>query len=201
MKFLDRANLFQLIAYDPGGTIGFFHAIVDLRAFSRPENKILNNLIYWNCGELSGSETEQEDQLTRFIKQYHYVNGRRIRTQVIGEAFDLVQLIGGDDILSPVRINAVIQWECAKLGVPWALQRRHLRIKVTKERLKLWGFTERFRKDEFAATQHGWYYLRSLKQQSLSRPWKLESDSATNARWDCSCAERRNRKCNLIHPK
>jgi hypothetical protein len=198
---LNRPNLFQLIAYDPGGTIGFFHAVVDFHAFSRPENKLLSNLLYWNCGELSGSEAQQEIELTRFIDRHHFKNGRRIKTQVIGEDFDLVQTIGGADLLSPVRINAVIKWECDKIGVPFALQRRHLRMGVTRERLKLWGFNERWKKDEFAATQHGMYYLRTLKQHTLSKPWKLESDSSTNARWDCSCARNKRRACDLVHPK
>lgn len=199
MHILNQPNLFQLIAYDPGGTVGFFHAIVDFHAFTRPENKLLSNILYWNSGEFSGDETQQEDQLTRLIKRFHFINGRRIRTHVLGEAFDLVQTIGGDDLLSPVRINAVIKWECIKLGVPFSLQRRHLRTKVTRERLHLWGFNEQWKKDEFAATQHGMYYLRTLKQQSLSRPWKLESDSATNAIWDCAC--KKGKRCDLTHPK
>lgn len=170
---LAQPNLYQVIAYDPGGTIGWAQLLIDFHAFTRPKNKLLANLLYWNSGELSGNEMQQQDELVRFIKHFHYVNGRRVKTDVIGEDFDLVQTIGGADLLSPVRINAVMKWECFKIGVPFHLQKRHLRSKVTKERLRLWGFADTFRKDEFAAMQHAMYWARSRKLESRSRPWKL----------------------------
>ena len=118
---------------------------------------------------------------------------------------ELTQLIGGKNLLSPVRINAVLNWECYRRAIKFSVQARQLRTNITRERLKLFGFEGKFRKDEFAAMQHGVVWLRRLKQNSIARPWKLGEGGVLNVKWDCSCSKRRERrpvpKCDLIHPK
>jgi hypothetical protein len=191
-------NEHHLITYDPGAAAsGWTHFIIDRRAFSRPEHKLLRWLLYWNCGEFTGTEHEQLRQATRLmdgaLKSVSY-----LALDVLSENFDLTQLIGGSNLLSPVRFNAVLDWECAKRAIRLELQARQMRTGVTHERLKLYGFEGKFRKDEFAAMQHGVTKLRLMKQLSKQRPWKLSEGGALNAHYDCACHRRK--KCDLIHP-
>lgn len=205
-------NQFAIVAFDPGGTIGWARLILDARAFSRPEHKALANLLSWDCGEFSGQEEAQCDEAvalirgTRFPHKSEYVR----KMNVLGEGFELTQLIGGDNLLSPVRINAVLAWESRKLALRYEIQKRALRTSVTPERLNLFGFQGKWTlrgkgKDEFAAMQHAVVWLRRVKKLSLSRPWKLSDGVSSNAYWDCACASRKRMgvsamKCDLSHP-
>lgn len=200
MTIKDALNEYHLVVFDPGGTIGWAHFVVDFKAFSRPEHKILRWLKSWDSGEFLGDEHEQCAQGVKLISDARYRVSHK-QMDVVGEDFNLTQLIGGDNLLSPVRINAVFAWESKKLGLEYKLQNRQLRTSVTKERLKLWGFDSKFRKDEFAAMQHGITWLRRLKKESIKRPWKLQ-DGAWNAlHWDCVCSDNIHYECDLIHPE
>lgn len=209
-------NEYHLVTFDPGGTTGWAHFSIDYRAFSRPRNKILRYLKGWKCGEFSGSEHEQLERACRLMKAAKwgpmpFVN----RADFVSEDFDLVQTTGGKNLLSPVRINTVLGWEAHKLGAELILQRRAMRTNVTPERLKLFGFDSPFStrgwtttgkgKDAFAAMQHAIVWLKRIKAESMSRPWKLGDSQTANAFWDCRCEEgRRNGKryrCDITHPR
>jgi len=195
-----RANEFHLLTFDPGAAAtGWTHFCVDFRAFSRPEHKVVRNIKDWDCGEFTGPETKQLKAATALMDD---TLGRTsyLTLDVLSEDFDLTQLVGGKNLLSPVRINAVLNWECQKRAIKFTLQRRQERTNVTRQRLKLWGFNGPFKKDEFAALQHAIVRLRKLKQQANRQPWKLGSVSALNTHWDCACAKNRRNKCDLVHP-
>lgn len=196
-------NEYHVVAFDPGGRIGWAYFIIDLHAFSRPENKILANVEYWNSGYFDGSEAEQEERASKLIRRGigHGSPLERFnqRSDIVSEDFELTQLIGGKDLLSPVRVNAVLEWETRRVGGRFNLQKRQLRTGVTKERLKLWGFTGRSQKDEFAAVQHAITWLRRLKAKANIDPWKLSDSMHTNAVWDCACS--REKRCDLNHAK
>lgn len=192
-------NEYNLLAFDGGVTRGWFWAGVDYRAFSRPEHKLLRWLTFWDCGEFTGTEAEVMRASVRLMDRA-LERASYLSVDVISEDFDLVQLAGDKyNLLSPVRQNAITEWECGKRGIHHELQARQLRIKVTRERLKAWGFEGRFRRNEFAATQHGIVWLRRLKQRSISRPWKLSDSVRLNSHWDCSCSEGGNSH-DLVHP-
>ncbi len=191
-------NYHHLITFDPGAAAtGWTHFMIDRRAFSRPEHKLLRWLFSWDCGEFTGTEHGQLKSAAALIddalRSVSYLS-----LDVLSEDFDLTQLIGGKNLISPVRINAVLDWECAKRGIKLELQARQMRTGVTRERLKLYGFEGKFRKDEFAAMQHAITKLRLMKQLSKQRPWKLSDGGALNAYYDCACHRRK--KCDLIHP-
>lgn len=175
-------NEFILLSFDTGGAAtgwAMFH--VGVQGFATSKAKILRHLSYWNCGELSGTETEILDAAVWLIDQCVLRARRNNRTQyptpglhVLTEDFDLTQTIGDkENLLSPVRQNAVLAWECHKRGIQLKYQARNLRMSVTRERLELMDFEGPFKKDEFAAMQHGVVHLRKLKRQSISNPWKV----------------------------
>lgn len=204
-------NEYHLVSFDPGGTIGWGHLVFDLRAFSRPEHKALAYLTDWDCGEFTGSEHEQLAEAGRLIHRAHFgapVNAAR--TDIVSEDFELTQTMGGRNLLSPVRVNAVLDWQCARQGLTLQYQRRSLRTNITPERLRLFGFNpppgKRWSKsgtfkDAFAAMQHAVVWARRLKEQTRVRPWKLSDGTVDNAHWDCNCFyQEGTTACDMIHP-
>jgi hypothetical protein len=153
-----------VLVFDPGGVIGWAKFIVDMNAFAKPENKILANVDEWSAGELHGNEHEQ---LTLAAKMIRY-RRQNAHFDVVVEDFELTQMLGGRNLLSPVRINAVLAWECYKSGVTFNTQKRTMRTNVTRDRMRSFGFTRSFKKDEFAAMQHAIVWLRRLKQKSVT---------------------------------
>lgn len=200
-------NEYHLAVYDPGGTIGWAAASISLKAFSRPEHRIRPNILRWDCGEFTGTEEEQLERAVALARRAHFSgDGFNHRTDIVSEDFELTQLIGGNNLLSPVRINAVLDWEVRKHGLKLNLQKRQMRTGITPERLRLFGFPGKWTKtgegkDKFAAMQHFVTWLRRKKQESLRVPWKLDDGIVHNAHWDCACSLGRKYKCDLRHPR
>lgn len=200
-------NEFHLTTLDPGGRTGWTHFCMDVRAFTRPENKVLGHIKWYESGVWDGTEHEIISKFNSHLLNTISVYGldvSHLMYEVVSEDFDLVQTIGSkQNLLSPVRINAVVSWLCAVRAVKFRVQNRALRTSTTRERLKLFGFPGRFQKDEFAALQHAIYRLRTIKDESLRRPWKLADGSILNARWDCTCSQPGGKKNthDLIHPQ
>lgn len=211
-------NEYHLVTFDPGGTIGWAHFVLSARAFSRPEHKVLRFIKSWQCGEFEGTEFQQCQSASRLIwrarfgampynSTTHVVARGISRGDIVSEDFELTQLIGGANLLSPVRINAVLEYECQRWGLQLNKQRRSLRTSVTPERLEMYGFKPPGRrwsktskgKDAFAAMQHAVVWLRRLKEQTRGRPWKLADGSTHNAFWDCACDD--DLPCDLKHPR
>src|SRR5690348_6223052 len=114
---LATQNEFHCVWFDPGAAAtGWTHFVLDVHAFSRPEHKLLANLISWNCGEFTGPENEQLQMAERLIMS-RYLGTFRNRWEVGTEDFQLTQTQGGKNLLSPVRINAVLDWICFNQGV------------------------------------------------------------------------------------
>lgn len=197
---MTNPNEYHLLVFDPGAAAtGWAWFCVDFRAFSRPDHKVLRWLKFWDCGEFTGPETTILKSCADLIAESQNQTSF-LTTQVVSEDFELTQMIGGDNLLSPVRINSVLSWECHKRSIKFKLQKRQLRTSVTRDRLKLYGFDGKFKKDEFAAMQHGVVWLRRTKKETIKRPWKLSDGSRLNAHWDCACATNRKNQCDLIHP-
>lgn len=214
-------NEYHLVTFDPGGTIGWSHFVLDCRSFSRPEHKVLRFVKSWGCGEFEGTEFQQCQLAKRLIWRARFgampyntstdvIASAYNRDDIVSEDFELMQLIGGQNLLSPVRINAILGNACQEWGMQLQLQRRSMRTSVTPARLVQYGYKSPFRrsgewskngkgKDAFAAMQHAIVWLRRTKEQSRGRPWKLSDGSTHNAYWDCGCAD--GVSCDLNHPR
>jgi hypothetical protein len=214
-------NEFHVVAFDPGGHIGWAALSFDLRAFSRPENKVLRYLKRWECGEFDGPEMDQCRSAEQLIWRTKFgdmpfnapvdvLSAGLSRADILSEDFELTQLVGGANLLSPVRINAILGYACHKWGIQLNLQRRTMRTGVTAERLQLYGFESPFGrtgkwstsgkgKDAFAAMQHAVTWVRRLKEESRRKPWKLSNGIVHNAQWDCACED--GKRCDIVHPR
>lgn len=196
-------NTYELLVFDPGGTIGWARFEIDAHAFSRPDNKVFNHIRDWDYGEL-----DDKDETTNIAHAVGMIYAMSVGTMpyncsidFVSEDFILTQQIGGRNLLSPVRINAVLDWECRKQGQLLQYQARQMRTLVTKDWLVRRGLKKpRMRKDEFAAMQHAVTWLKRRKLAANARPWKLAAHGHHNAVWDCSCAQGFT-TCDMAHPK
>lgn len=209
----DATNEYHLTTFDGGGTTGMAHFCVDFHAFSRPEAKVLRWLKWWVSAEYTGTEFEVYQQAVNHISNAVSDSGlgaSYLAYDVVAEEFQLTQLIGGENLVSPLRFNSVMAWECHKRAIKFQLQARQMRTQITPDYLARAGFINPFRRDgkwsdssrgrnAFAATQHGVEFLRRIKAESRKRPWKLSDKSIMNARWDCACARRK--PCDMLHPR
>jgi hypothetical protein len=170
-----KKNEFHIVAFDPGGRIGWAHLVIHFRAFTTPRSKVLANLLDYSTGEFIGSEHDNLRECIQLVRAARYGEMPfHAKTDVVCEDFELTQLIGGHNLLSPVRLNAVLEWECAKVGgVNFVLQKRQMRTGVTAPRLALMGI-QTSGKDSFAAMQHAITWARRVKQKANARPWTLE---------------------------
>lgn len=224
---MSNVNELHITWFDGGAAAsGWADCIIDIKAFARPERKVLPYVRHWDCGEFTGTETDQYTAAVTHVREKTDVRGLGVSylmCRVGGEDFDLVQTVGSkQNLLSPVRFNAVLAWECYKLGLTYQYQARQLRTGVTPDRLRMFlaplvargvGKERRWTtsgkgKDAFAAMQHLVTDLRRLKKQSLSRPWKLGDGDSLNTHYDCACSSlavdrynARRRRCDLSHPK
>lgn len=196
----------SILWFDPGGVTGWAHLCLDVRAFSRPSNKALRYLRWWECGELEGDEHDICREAINLHWRIKFGGGRTSSVIVGTERFDLVQTIGGEDLLSPVRINAILDYEITQYGSRLEYQQRGERLQVTAQRLEAYGFegwprhwtTTGRGKDAFAAMQHAVMRLRRLKAHSKKHPLKLSRGENPVGRWDCACD--RGKPCDIKHP-
>ncbi len=190
---------YHLTALDPGGRTGWVHFVVDFRAFSRPENKVLRWLTEWESGEVFGSQRIQVRQIVALMNVIIVLpSPPHSKYDVVSEDFIATQTVGGRSLLIPAELNAQFAHECDIHGIPFHLQLPSMRVNMTKARVRQCGFTQRFGKDEFAAIQHGLVWLRRIKAASITQPWQLPSKDPPGEYWDCACANRK--PCDLLHP-
>lgn len=168
-------NEYSVVAFDPGGITGWAVFTVHKKAFAKPQNKILSNLVEYDWGEFDGIENDQIEQALQLIYETRFRPMPFVRDcDVVTEDFVLLQSIGGKELLSPVRINAALDYALYRningTALKLTYQSRSVRTGITRERLALWGFPKVRGKDAFAAVQHAITWLRRLKQAHNHTP-------------------------------
>lgn len=176
-SLIGRPDLYHILWHDPGAAgTGWAHLVLNRQAFVTPQNKVLANLVQWDCGTYRGAEHDQMHEARNKILSINGPGWADIGT----ENFELTQRVGGDNLLSPVRLNAVLSWICkSSAGKELLYQQRSMRTNVTPDRLKQFGFEGKWSKsgetkDQFAAMQHAVVWARRLKAASLGRSADVE---------------------------
>lgn len=163
----------EVIAIDPGGTTGWSVMQVHPDAISDPETSILSNIEHWAHGEVGGDEDKQARELMELIEAWP-------GAALVIEDFKLRKYLEDDDLLSPVRITAKIEfgltiWD--GLGGQRNSTYVHkqssalAKTTVTDDRLKSWGFYQREGGEEHArdADRHALTFLRRVKEKPMLR--------------------------------
>ncbi|MGH7774440.1 MAG: hypothetical protein ACREQA_19630 [Candidatus Binatia bacterium] len=159
-----------IISFDPGGRTGWALFKVHPRAFTDESERILRNIQAYQYGEFGGPENEQiRDALDLIKKEFPLFleprpSSEKHNIHVVTERFDHIGTIGGDEVLSPVRINAALDFSLWRMNIPLSYQPRSLRIGVTRDRLTRWKLGPVKGKDAFAAVQHAVVFMRRLKR-------------------------------------
>jgi hypothetical protein len=186
-----KGEIAQFIWFDPGGAAtGWAHFAIHIRAFTDSRWELLDHVVAWNTGEFRGTETHMARSCVERALWARWGPPSRAthfpgRLYVGTEDFDRQpNQRGGKEVLSPVRINAMVEYGLATQckGLTLDYQGRSMRTQVTAERLRRWGFEppEGYRwgisgrgKDSFAAMQHIITKMRRVKQDADKRPWSL----------------------------
>lgn len=170
---------YHVTAYDPGSAAtGWAAFSVSKLAFTASERdtSVLAHIKWWATGEFRGTERVMVEQAVELARRAKYGPMPFMsQCDAVSEDFDLVQTLGGKELLSPVRINAMLDWELNNIRVPFHLQSRSLRTSITSVRLRRWGFKPAG-KDSKAALQHGLTWLRRIKKESIKKPWILTEE-------------------------
>jgi|ERR1700754_2908477 len=175
-----KGEIAQFIWFDTGGAAtGWAHFAIHIRAFTGPQWAWEDHVRAWNTGEFRGTETRMAQQCIERVLFARWGPPSLATSFPMGlfvgtESFDRQpNQRGGDEVLSPVRINAMLQYglylQCP--GIELLYQGRSMRVQVTKERLTRWGYGWKG-KDSFAAMQHVVTFIRRTKQEADRRPWR-----------------------------
>lgn len=150
-------------------------------SLANPDVRILDNIQHWSQGELSGSETQQKNELVRLLEAWD--------APVLIEDFNLRKFSKSRDLLAPVRITSHVEW-CCEAGVtvtiegeeyeltprPYDLQTPDAAMRTaTDDRLRDWGLYVREGGEQHArdATRHAITYFRAAKEELSGRARRL----------------------------
>lgn len=154
-----------VLAIDPGGTTGWSVLMVHRDALVDPEVPVLNNILHWGHGQISGDENEQASELLGIVDAWP-------GCCVLIEDFILRVSSGDRDVLSPVRITAKVEFGLYLVGSQ-AFRQMPSEAKsiATDERLRNWGLYQREGGLGHArdADRHGISWLRKSKQHEWMR--------------------------------
>lgn len=160
------ASNYTCVAFDPGGTTGWAVFTIYPDAMKDPEYKILHNVVSWNCGQFTGSENQQLDEMLDLCAAWD-------EADIVSEDFILRQYRKDRELLTPVRLNAGLEYGLwlaadrkAELVRPIYLQQPSLaKSTMTDPRLKEAGYLEPTAGTPHArdAVRHALTFLRRRK--------------------------------------
>lgn len=120
--------MYQVLAYDGGGTTGWCVLGIHEIAMYSPEYKILDNLAFWSAGEFAGPEARVIEEAAELAEVWD-------EAEVVAESFHVRQM-GAD--LSPVRVHAVVGYVIRPRELHWQ-QPSLAMTTITDQRLKDMG--------------------------------------------------------------
>lgn len=149
--------MYQVVAFDPGGTTGWAAFGVHDVAMLDKEYPILANVAHWAAGEFVGALDGQLDEMVALCEAWE-------DAEVVCEDFILRQFLPGRDVLDPVRLEFALR--CAVRPRPVTLQQPSLAMSVaTDDRMRDWGYWTPLAGKPHArdAVRHAVTYLRRRK--------------------------------------
>lgn len=161
-EFMDAPTV---VSFDNGGMSGWSAWTIHPEALMDPEVKILDNVEHHTWGEIDARGPDAEVACVR--EEIEIVRGFP-GSAVLMEDFILRMYSKGRDLLTPVRLNAMLDYALeTQLGVCVTHRQQPSEAKsvVTDARLKIWGFYTSAGGQEHArdADRHAILFLRKAK--------------------------------------
>ena len=164
----------SILALDPGGTTGWSVMCVDPAALSDPAVMILDSIYHWSQGQIEGDTNTQTDEIAELFDAWH-------NTPVVLERFILRKFLKSEELLSPVRVSACVEYLAARGGYgrrkryaprPYVYQNVDAAKRTaTDDRLKDWGlYLADGQQHARDATRHAITLLRAAKEQRHAGP-------------------------------
>jgi hypothetical protein len=140
--------------------------MVHREALEDPDVDILDNVLHWEQGQFEGEEVDQAFQIAELMDLWD-------DAAFVMEDFILQQFSQGRELLSPVRLTAMLSYHAAiSYDSPRTifLQMPSLAMStVTDPRLKSWGFYKPGSVHARDATRHAITFLRRSKENTRLR--------------------------------
>lgn len=150
-----------VVAYDPGGVTGWAVFSVHPDSLTDPEVLVTLNVNHFACGEFSGAEAEEVDEMVTLAEAWP-------GAALLLEDFVPQKLEQSRAFLSPVRINAAFKYEMRRHHGRrcWMQMPALAKTTITMDRLRAmetyWKATEG-KKDARMAVVHALVFLKRLK--------------------------------------
>lgn len=156
-----------IVALDPGGTTGWSILKVHPVALLDPEFAILSNIEFNVSGQFTGSENGQAKSCLDLIAEWP-------GAAVVVESFILRKFSSDEDLLSPVRLTAKLEYGLWLLDrTCFKQQPSEAKSTATDDRLKAWGLYRSEGGEQHArdAVRHNITWFRKCKQKAALRAY------------------------------
>lgn len=159
----------HILGIDGGGTTGWARLTVPRASvYGSEPGKILS----WDQGQFYGDENRQVDEICRLARETQSLD-YNIGPAIVVEDFILSTHVRGEQVLSPVRVNAKIDY-AIHLGRAGdsrlTIQNRQIaKTTATDDRLKAWGLYVRGEEHARDAMRHAVTALRRAKASAEVR--------------------------------
>jgi hypothetical protein len=161
-----------VLAIDPGGTTGWCVMMVHTDALMLDDVSILDNILYWEQGQFEGNEIQQAQEVMELMDLWD-------GAAILIEDFILRQFSMGRELLSPVRITAMLEmWATIGYTEPrmvFKQQSELAKSAITDKRLRAWKLYRPGQEHARDAQRHALTLFRRAKASPALRAkaWPL----------------------------
>lgn len=157
----DDNDQYVVLALDPGGTTGWsvIGVHVDAITSGDPSLKIMENVEFWTCGQFTGNEFDQVDEICALIAAWP-------SARLVSELFTLRTRVTSSETFSLERMN---------FGIGYAIRPRYLVFQqpslamttITDDRQKDLGFWVPGREHARDSIKHALTFLKRQRDRQI----------------------------------
>lgn len=163
-------DMYIVLSLDPGGTTGWSIFGIHPDAMSGdPAIQVVPNVEFWLAGQFEGEEHDQADEIVDLVG--HWPSAR-----LVCEDFILRKHSQARELLSPVRLTAVVSWAIRPRYL--VLQQPSLAMTtITDERQKAMGFWLPGQQHARDAIKHNLTFLKRQRDRQV-KAWRSVQNRA-----------------------
>jgi hypothetical protein len=172
-------SVLRVIAFDPGGTTGWSVIGVPYESVFGDEK---GSVAEFDCGEFNGTENDQVIAMCRLARDMDDPDASPATPALVTEDFNLHTQSMAKEALSPVRINAALEFAVehgfATFSNLFYQAPSLAKSTATDERLRIWDLYDASSRHARDATRHAITFIRrvSSDEKLRSQAWKLSRE-------------------------